>query len=117
MNLEEVREHCLAKFGVEECLPFDEDTPVYKVGGKIFLLMSLDQPFSINIKCDPEKAIDLRERYDDIIPGWHMNKKHWNTVILEGSLSAHLIKEMIDASYRLVILGLPKSQQEKFNID
>jgi predicted DNA-binding protein (MmcQ/YjbR family) len=76
--------------------------------------MSLDPPFSINIKCDPEKAIELREQYEDIIPGWHMSKTHWNTVYVEGSLPPHLIMEMIDDSYNLVIQGLPKKLREKF---
>jgi predicted DNA-binding protein (MmcQ/YjbR family) len=114
MNLESIREYCLAKYGVEETLPFDEETPVYKVGGKMFLLMNLEPPFSINIKCDPEKAIELREQYDDIIPGWHMSKVHWNTVYVESSLSPQLIKDMIDDSYNLVIQGLPKKLREKF---
>ena len=115
MDIESIREYCLAKSGVEETLPFDEETPVYKVGGKMFLLMNLEPPFSINIKCDPEKAIELREQYDDIIPGWHMSKVHWNTVYVESTLPASLIKEMIDDSYHLVIQGLPKKLREKFN--
>ncbi len=114
MNLESIREYCLAKYGVEETLPFDEETPVYKVGGKMFLLMNLQPPFSINIKCDPEKAIELRERHDDITPGWHMSKVHWNTVMVEGSLPPSLIKDMIDDSYNLVVQGLPKKIREKF---
>lgn len=114
MDIESIREYCLAKYGVEETLPFDEETPVYKVGGKMFLLMNLDPPFSINIKCDPEKAIELRERYDDITPGWHMSKVHWNTVMVESSLPPKLIKEMIDDSYNLVVQGLPKKIREKF---
>ena len=108
MLLAEIRTHCLAKKHVTESLPFDEYTPVFKVYGKIFLLMSLDYPVSINLKCDPERAISLRETYNEITPGYHMNKNHWNTLQLEGNLRNNLIIELIDHSYDLVVKSLPK---------
>ena len=113
MNVEEVRQICIAKRGVTEGFPFDEVTLVLKVGGKIFALLSLDREPSVNLKCDPEKAIDLRERYEDIIPGYHMNKKHWNTVMLERNLLDSLIAEMINHSYDLVLASLPLKVQEE----
>lgn len=111
MNIELIREHCLKKKGVTEEFPFDEDTLVFKVSGKIFLLASLDSiPLQINIKCDPEKAIELREEYESVQPGYHMNKKHWNTIIIYGSVSAKQIIEWINDSYNLVVAGLKKSE-------
>jgi predicted DNA-binding protein (MmcQ/YjbR family) len=106
MNIEEIRLFCLSLKGTTEDLPFDESTLVFKVRNKIFVLTSLDKPFSINLKCDPEKAIELRERYDAVLPGYHMNKKHWNTVNIDGSVSDQLIKEWILHSYNLVVKGL-----------
>jgi len=103
MDIETIRDYCLAKEGTEESFPFGETTLVFKVGGKIFLLLSLDAvPHQFNAKCDPDKAIELREEYDSIIPGYHMNKKHWNTVIVDGTLPTPLIKSLIDDSYDLV---------------
>jgi predicted DNA-binding protein (MmcQ/YjbR family) len=108
MNVEAVREYCIVKPGVTEGFPFDETTLVFKVGGKMFCLMSLDQnPSRINLKCDPEEAISLRETYPSIIPGYHMNKKYWNTVILDGSIENTLIRKMIDDSYDLIYFSLP----------
>lgn len=107
MNVEEIRAYCLSKNGTEEGLPFGDTTLVIKVGGKIFILISLDRDPSVNLKCDPDWAIELREANPAIIPGFHMNKKHWNTVLLDGSLSGSLIKEMIDHSYRLILESLP----------
>lgn len=115
MNIEQVREYCLRKKGVTEELPFDEESPVYKVMGKIFLIASLETPFSINIKCDPETAIELRERYSAVTPGFHMNKTHWNTVEIEGTIRNKLIEEWIDHSYELVVKGLKKSLREDLN--
>jgi predicted DNA-binding protein (MmcQ/YjbR family) len=112
MDLEKVRSYCLKKKGVTETLPFDEETPVYKVMGKMFLLSNLTPPVSINIKCDPELAVELREKYDAVIPGFHMNKVHWNTVMLDGSISDKYICEWIDLSYDLIIKGLPKKGKE-----
>jgi len=108
MNIEAVREYCIVKPGVTEEFPFDKDTLVFKVGGKMFCLMSLEKnPSQINLKCDQEEAISLRETYPSIIPGYHMNKKYWNTVILDGSVEESLIRKMIDNSYDLVFFGLP----------
>lgn len=115
MDLETIRDYCLKKKGVTEELPFDEDSPVYKVRGKIFLIASLTPPLSINLKCDPEKAVELRERYDAVTPGYHMNKKHWNTVMINGSVSAKLILEWIDDSYKLVMKGLNKKEKLELN--
>ncbi len=115
MNIEQVREYCLGKKGVTEELPFNEESPVYKVMGKIFLIASLNPPFSINLKCDPEKAVELRERYDAVTPGYHMNKLHWNTVEIEGTIKNKLIKEWIDHSYELVVKGLKKPLKEKLS--
>ncbi len=102
----------MAKKGVEETLPFGPDTLVYKVMGKAFLLTSINgQVDRFNVKCDPDKAIELREQYDCVQPGYHMNKKHWNTIITEGT-SLKLMKEWIDHSYNLVVQGLPKKDKE-----
>ncbi len=103
MNAEEVRLYVLEKEGVTESFPFGENTIVFKCAGKIFLLMALDAiPLSFNVKCDPDKAVELREEYpENILPGFHMNKKHWNTILPKG-LKQELIKEMIDNSYQLV---------------
>jgi len=103
MDLELIREYCLSKPSVTESTPFDETTLVFKVINKMFCLLNPNPPFSINLKYLPEKAIELREEYEEICPGFHMNKKHWNTVELEGNLSWELIKEMIDDSYKLVV--------------
>ena len=113
MDIEIIRNYCLQKTGVTEELPFDEDSPVYKVMGKIFAITNLIPPYSINLKCDPEKAIELRERYDGVTPGYHMNKTHWNTIDLMGDISVKLIKEWIDHSYELVVGGLTKKENEK----
>ena len=103
MNIESLREYCLSKPNTEETTPFGPDTLVYKVNGKMFLLMGLDEEqLSFNVKCDPDKAIELREQYDCVQPGYHMNKKHWNTVIVDGSVSSKQLKEWIDHSYALV---------------
>lgn len=103
MNVETIREYCLSKPSVEEALPFGPDTLVFKISGKIFLLMGLDsEQLSFNVKCDPAKAIELREEFPCVIPGYHMNKKHWNTVIVDGPVPSKQLKEWIDHSYDLV---------------
>jgi predicted DNA-binding protein (MmcQ/YjbR family) len=104
MHLDEIREYCLSKPGVEEALPFGPDVLVFKVGGKLFLLTGFDNdPVQFNVKCDPEKAIELREEFPDtVLPGYHMNKKHWNTVLVNGVLSTKQLRSMIDDSYALV---------------
>lgn len=106
--LDEIRSYCLAKKGTEEGFPFDENTLVFKTGGKLFALIDADGAESINLKCDPERAEELREQYESIIPGYHMNKKHWNTVTLDGSVDRSLVFELIDHSYDLVYASLPK---------
>ncbi len=113
MNLEIIREYCLKKKGVTESLPFNEDSPVYKVMGKIFLIANLIPPVSINIKCDPEKAIELREKYDSVTPGYHMNKQHWNTVELNTSVPDKEILDWIDHSYNLIVGSLKRADKEK----
>lgn len=113
MNAEEIREYCLSKKAVEESFPFDNDTLVFKTGGKIFLLLSLtSKPIQFNAKSDPAKAIELREKYSSIIPGYHMNKTHWNTVICDGSLSKKLVFELVDNSYTLIMNSLPKKTRD-----
>jgi predicted DNA-binding protein (MmcQ/YjbR family) len=114
MDIEKVRDWCIKKKGVTESLPFDEDTPVYKVLGKMFLLLNLNPPVSINIKCEPEMAVELRERYDAVTPGYHMNKVHWNTVTLDGSIPDKHIYDWIDLSYNLVLSTFPKKDKETF---
>lgn len=115
MDLEKIRTWCLKKKGVTETLPFDEETPVYKVMGKMFLLSNLTPPVSINIKCDPELAVDLRERYDAVTPGFHMNKTHWNTILLDGTVPDKYILEWVDMSYNLVASSLTKKQKEELS--
>lgn len=103
MDIEQLREYCLSKTGAEEALPFGPETLVFKVDGRIFLLTSLDNyPLQFNVKCDPDLAIELREQYASITPGYHMNKKHWNTILVDGTLSLQQLHEYIDHSYHLV---------------
>ena len=103
MDIEQLRDYCLSKPSVEEGLPFGPDVLVYKVNGKIFLLTSLDVPqLQFNVKCNPDLAEELREQYSCVMPGFHMNKKHWNTILVDGSVSSQLLKEWIDHSYNLV---------------
>ena len=119
MDIDTLRNYCLAKKGVSEELPFGPDTLVFKVMGKIFALVGLDEvPLRINLKCDPEKATELREEYpDNVLPGYHMNKKHWNTVIPEAGFPKTIIFGLIDHSYDLVLAGLPgKARQELENL-
>lgn len=109
MDIETLREYCIQKKGVTESFPFGPDTLVFKVGGKLFLLTGLENPVSFNAKCDPERAIALREEHEEVVPGYHMNKVHWNTVNMRGRLTDSFLKELIDHSYQLVYNGLPKS--------
>jgi predicted DNA-binding protein (MmcQ/YjbR family) len=113
LNLEELREYCLQKPGATEGLPFGEDTLVFKVGEKLFLLTSISLGNQFNVKCDPELAIELRERHAEVQPGYHMNKKLWNTVYMDGALTKKQLLEMIDHSYDQVFKGLPKKMQEE----
>ncbi|WP_313030656.1 MmcQ/YjbR family DNA-binding protein [Soonwooa sp.] len=113
MNSEEIRDYCLLKKGVEESFPFDKETLVFKVGNKMFALMSLErQPTSLNLKADPDWSLKLREEYWQIVPGYHMNKVHWNTVNVDG-LKPNLIKELIDHSYDLIFASLTKKVREE----
>jgi predicted DNA-binding protein (MmcQ/YjbR family) len=103
MDLPDVIAHILSKPGAEETTPFGPDTLVYKVGGKMFALTTPDEyPARLNLKCDPERAIALRDEYESIIPGYHMNKRHWNTLVLDGGVPSRLVLELIDHSYELV---------------
>lgn len=111
MDVEEIRGYCLKKYGVSESFPFDDVTLVFKVGGKMFALLSLDGELSINLKCDPEKALELRERYPFVVPGYHMSKVHWNTIMVKSSVSDQQLKEWIDDSYNLVFGSLSKKIQ------
>jgi len=115
MDIESLRHYALSKEGCEESFPFGESTLVFKVSGKIFLLMSLDEhPLRFNVKCDPDVAIELRETYpESVLPGYHMNKKHWNTIVVDGHLSLKQVHGFIDASYTLVGGGKDKTKQKK----
>jgi predicted DNA-binding protein (MmcQ/YjbR family) len=115
LNLEELREYCLQKQGVTEGLPFGEDTLVFKVDGKIFLLTSISAGDKFNVKCDPELAVELRERYPEVQPGYHMNKKLWNTIYMDGTLTQKQLLDMIDHSYEQVFQGLPRKTQDEIN--
>lgn len=113
MNIEELRTWCISKKGVSEDFPFDETTLVFKVMGKMFALTDLEGDLSINLKCDPEKAVELRELYPCVMPGYHMNKRHWNTILLDGSVPDQLIRQWMDHSYALVVEKLTKKQQNE----
>lgn len=118
MHIEAFREYCLAKPGTTEELPFDDDTLVFKVGGKMYALCSISEfEKGINLKCDPERAVELREQYEQIRPGYHMNKQHWNTVLPEAGLDPYLLQELIDLSYDLVFARLSKAQQHAIQIN
>ncbi|WP_373060247.1 MmcQ/YjbR family DNA-binding protein [Zunongwangia sp. H14] len=115
MNIETYRNYCISKKGVTEGLPFGPDTLVFKVMGKMFALASLDEvPLRVNLKCDPERAIELREQHEEnILPGYHMNKKLWNTLVLDGRLNKEMIFELTDHSYDLVVAGLATKQKKE----
>lgn len=114
MNVEFISEYCLSKKGAVEDFPFDEDTLVFKVGGKMFALIPLEKiPLQINLKCDPEKAMELREQFEDVQPGWHMSKTYWNTILLDGNIRWNDLKDWIDHSYDEVVKGLKKSERDK----
>ena len=114
MNIEEFRDYCISKKYVTESFPFDETTLVFKVANKMFALSGLEhQPATVNLKCDPERAIELREEYSEVIEGFHMNKKLWNTITIEGNIPKTLIIELIDHSYDLVVKGMTKKLQKE----
>lgn len=109
-----IQAHCLSKPGTTEDMPFGEETLVFRVMGKMFALLDIvGVPTTVNLKCDPERAIELRERYDAVQPGYHQNKKHWNTVTLDGSVPDGEIRAMVDHSYDLVAKGLTRAQREE----
>lgn len=113
MHVDELRDYCLAKPGVSESFPFDETSLVVKVLDKMFGIISLDGEASTNLKCDPERSIQLREEYPDVIqPGYHMNKKHWNTIRLQQGIPRNLLLELVDHSYELVVQKLTRKQRE-----
>lgn len=115
MEIEQIREYALSKNGTEEGFPFGPDTLVFKVGNKMFALIALDrQPMAVNLKADPEKSEEMRAKYPQITPGWHMNKTHWNTVVCEG-IQPKLIKELIDDSYDLILKSLTKKLQKEIS--
>lgn len=114
MNIETVREYCLTKPNVIETLPFGPDVIVFKVSGKMFLLLPLNSDqLQFNVKCNPDSAIELREQYDCVQPGYHMNKQHWNTIIVDGTVSTKILKEWIDHSYDLIVQSIPKTKIKK----
>lgn len=115
MDIESFRNYCLAKKGVTEGFPFDQETLVFKVMGKMFALTHVDTFESINLKCDPEKAIALREQYPAVLPGYHMSKKLWNTVMIDGSICDALLYEWTDDSYNLIVASLPRKVREAMN--
>jgi predicted DNA-binding protein (MmcQ/YjbR family) len=117
MNIEYLRDYCLSKKCVEETLPFGDDTLVYKVLGKIFALTSFSEPDRCNLKCDPERAIELRNTYEAVKPGFHMNKQHWNTVHFNQDMLDKEILDLIDHSYELVVASLPKKVRDELKIN
>jgi predicted DNA-binding protein (MmcQ/YjbR family) len=113
MNIEDFRNYCLSKKGTSEDFPFDESVLVFKVADKIFALTNIDDFSTVNLKCDPEKALELRDRYTGVEPGYHMNKKHWNTVRINSDVPVRVFLQLVDHSYDLVLKGLSKKEREK----
>ncbi len=114
MDLEQFREYCLSKVAATESMPFGEDVLVFKVAGKIFALAALNEiPATVNLKCDPDLALELRDRYEQVQPGYHMNKKHWNTVEIGSGVPEAELRKMIEHSYDLVVRSLPKAQRDQ----
>lgn len=113
MNIEEFRDYCIQKKGVTEEFPFDKNTLVFKVMGKMFALADVDLFESINLKCDPERAVELREQFQGVLPGYHMSKIHWNTVLVDADVSDKLLFQLIDDSYHLVAKSLTKKLKEE----
>ncbi len=113
MNIEELRDYCLSLKGVTEDFPFDETALVFKVTGKMFCLTDLEDNFWVNLKNGPEKNIELREQFPAVKPGYHMSKKHWNTIEIDGSVPTDLLKQWINESYNLVVRGLTKKKQQE----
>jgi predicted DNA-binding protein (MmcQ/YjbR family) len=117
MDVDAFRAHCLAKLGVTESSPFGPEPIVFKVGEKMFALLAFEEvPPTANLKCDPDLALELRDRYEEVQPGYHMNKKHWNTVQIDGAIPPAELTKMIDHSYELVLKSLPKAQREHLTL-
>ena len=117
MDIEVIRTHCISKQQVSESFPFDDDTLVFKVAGKMFALISLKKNSFVNLKCDPERAVELREQFHAVQPGYHMSKTHWNSVYFNEDLDDKTILELVDHSYELVVKSLPKKLQATFIIN
>jgi len=114
MDLAQFREYCLSKIAATESMPFGEGVLVFKVAGKIFALAALDEiPATVNLKCDPDLALELRDRYEQVQPGYHMNKRHWNTVEIDSGVPEAELRKMIEHSYDLVVRALPKAQRDQ----
>lgn len=113
MNVEEFRAYCLALPYAEERFPFDETTLVFCIGGRMFAMVDLEHADCVNLKCDPDVAVELRDKYEGVQPGWHMNKKHWNTVALSADVPASIIRQMANDSFRLVYAKLTRKEREK----
>ena len=113
MNIEEFRDYCLSFAGTTEDMPFGDQALVFKVLGKMFVLTNIDSFESINVKCDPQKAVDLREKYTCVQPGYHMNKKHWNTILVNDEMNDEEIRHWVRHSYELVVSKLPKKSREE----
>lgn len=113
MNIEELRDYCLSFAGATESMPFDDNTLVFKVMNKMFALTILEGELIVNVKCEPELAIELRGQYDCVVPGYHMNKVHWNTIKINGSVSETLVKEWIKDSYNIIVTSLPKKLKDE----
>ena len=116
LHLDELRDHCLSKPAVSETFPFDASTLVFKVAGKMFALCNVDEFTGINLKCDPDFALELRERYDAVAPGWHMSKVHWNTVSVDSDASREAILQWVDDSYALVVASLTKKARAEHGL-
>jgi predicted DNA-binding protein (MmcQ/YjbR family) len=117
MDLQELRDYCLSKPGATEAFPFGEDTLVFKVLGKMFALVSVSSSDWVNLKCEPERALELRAAYEEIRPGYHMNKRHWNTVQLDGRLSRAQVEELVDHSFECVAAGLSRATRRALGLD
>lgn len=118
MTFRELRDHCLAKPGAEETFPFGEAVLVFKVGGKMFALTDVERlPFAVSLKCDPDDAVELRDRYPAVQPGYHLNKAHWNTVEIDGSIPDSEIRRWIDESYELVVRGLTRRDRQALKLE
>ncbi|MBV6644137.1 MAG: MmcQ/YjbR family DNA-binding protein [Cyclobacteriaceae bacterium] len=115
MDIEQLRAYCLTKKGVTESFPFDQNTLVFKVMGKMFALANVDDFVSVNLKCEPEKAVELRELYEEVSPGYHMNKQHWNTVRVNEGVGDKLVYNWVDDSYDLIVQGLPKKLRDEMD--